>query len=705
MGSDVWRLLPGHLLGPPEIAARMAAGFGAPTALVDSDGTLLAHAPTTDDATFTTWWAGLTNPVRILATLPRTGAYCWLGERQVYAVPITAEDHVVGYSVTCAGDGTDETEWPGLIAPNIQLLGEYLSNAGVARRSLVKLARLAELAGVASANGTGQTDGLAFTAGSLSLVRGAISAYVGLVDEATGGIRFVSIWGQHPGVDFLQPGEGFSGWVLREGQPLVITDLAADPRVATLYRDRSTARLLGARSLAIYPLKGDNVTFGVLGVVRDSTEPFTSDSLYYLAVVAGGLSAVLYNQRLADRLQRQFRRMGAVAEVARVLALSESDDRVYALLAEMAALLLPEPAAVLALMESGTLVARGVHGVDADAVAAIIDRLVQHPPRPPGEWSPIVLNGERVIHAFPLHGQRGLLGYLALPLRRGRATDFDLHIFGAVARTASSALTQRLSLQGAAQAAVDTFVRLIAAREVDSGLLADHSGRVTETAHQIATRLGLGAAQLQSLTMAGRLHDLGLCLIGLAHSAAEVAAPTPPLAHAAGQAGTVLERFWGLGSVAASLRYLREWFDGRGGPTGIAGESIPLTARILAVAEYYDLLLLAANGWESGQALRAVEALAGSAFDPLVVQTLNAVVLGVPTPARPEAPEGLGSLTTREREVLECVARGLGNRAIAATLFISEATVKVHLGHIFKKLGITDRTKAALYLKGHRIIS
>lgn len=51
-------------------------------------------------------------------------------------------------------------------------------------------------------------------------------------------------------------------------------------------------------------------------------------------------------------------------------------------------------------------------------------------------------------------------------------------------------------------------------------------------------------------------------------------------------------------------------------------------------------------------------------------------------------------LSAREREVLELVARGTSNRAIAAELFISEATVKTHLTHIYAKLGVKDRAAA-----------
>jgi DNA-binding NarL/FixJ family response regulator len=54
------------------------------------------------------------------------------------------------------------------------------------------------------------------------------------------------------------------------------------------------------------------------------------------------------------------------------------------------------------------------------------------------------------------------------------------------------------------------------------------------------------------------------------------------------------------------------------------------------------------------------------------------------------------TLTAREVEVLELVARGSSNADIAAALFISEATVKTHLLHSFAKLGVDDRTAAVV---------
>jgi DNA-binding NarL/FixJ family response regulator len=67
-------------------------------------------------------------------------------------------------------------------------------------------------------------------------------------------------------------------------------------------------------------------------------------------------------------------------------------------------------------------------------------------------------------------------------------------------------------------------------------------------------------------------------------------------------------------------------------------------------------------------------------------------------------PASTDVLTGRETEVLRLVAAGATNREIAARLFLSEGTVKNHLSRILSRLGLRDRTQAAIYARDHGLL-
>jgi NarL family two-component system response regulator LiaR len=95
---------------------------------------------------------------------------------------------------------------------------------------------------------------------------------------------------------------------------------------------------------------------------------------------------------------------------------------------------------------------------------------------------------------------------------------------------------------------------------------------------------------------------------------------------------------------------------------------------------------------EPREVVRAVRAAhAGEALlDPVVAARL------VETLAADGAEEPLDRLTPREREVLVLIGRGFPNKRIARELELSEKTVKTHVGHVLAKLGVSDRTQAAV---------
>lgn len=116
-----------------------------------------------------------------------------------------------------------------------------------------------------------------------------------------------------------------------------------------------------------------------------------------------------------------------------------------------------------------------------------------------------------------------------------------------------------------------------------------------------------------------------------------------------------------------------------------------LGAALHAGAEGF--MLKESVGLDLARALRAV-AEGGAWIDPSVATLVITNFRASETSAREK--DGIEHLTDREIEVLRCIAMGLTNPEIAERLFISERTVKTHIGHVFTKLEVRDRVGAVL---------
>ncbi len=94
--------------------------------------------------------------------------------------------------------------------------------------------------------------------------------------------------------------------------------------------------------------------------------------------------------------------------------------------------------------------------------------------------------------------------------------------------------------------------------------------------------------------------------------------------------------------------------------------------------------------------IRAVQA-GESLLAPTVTRRMIESFLQRPRAVDPAAHRALETLTHRERETLALLARGLTNAEIATELFVSETTVKTHVGRVLTKLGLRDRVQAVIY--------
>ena len=121
-----------------------------------------------------------------------------------------------------------------------------------------------------------------------------------------------------------------------------------------------------------------------------------------------------------------------------------------------------------------------------------------------------------------------------------------------------------------------------------------------------------------------------------------------------------------------------------------------LTPALQAGASGYLLKDIAAD--DLMKAIRAAQ----RGETPLAPAVARKLVEGARTPQDDESIK-LAALTERERQVLALLGRGLSNKEIAAKLSISEKTVKFHVSGVLSKLGVSDRTQAALFAAKHQV--
>ncbi|MFD7081332.1 response regulator [Streptomyces sp. NPDC002181] len=90
---------------------------------------------------------------------------------------------------------------------------------------------------------------------------------------------------------------------------------------------------------------------------------------------------------------------------------------------------------------------------------------------------------------------------------------------------------------------------------------------------------------------------------------------------------------------------------------------------------------------------------------PTVTKRLILEFSKLSAPPKPADPAGIGELTERETEVLVLIAQGLSNAEIADRLIVAESTIKTHVSRILVKLGLRDRTQAAVFAYETRLVT
>jgi HD-GYP domain-containing protein (c-di-GMP phosphodiesterase class II) len=208
----------------------------------------------------------------------------------------------------------------------------------------------------------------------------------------------------------------------------------------------------------------------------------------------------------------------------------------------------------------------------------------------PGE--PVMAGGDGVVVGLlPISAEAfGTLVIVRPALRRGRALGEELDSLVVLAAEALRAAEAERDLALTLDASVQSLAALLDLRD---GYTGQHSSTVVRLCEEVGRRVGVAGAELEHLRVAAHLHDLGK--IGVPDQILHKAGPLDVAEWSIMREHPVwgaqaLDRIPGFRAASLAVRHHHERWDGTGYPDGLAGEKIPIGARVIAVCDAYEAM-------------------------------------------------------------------------------------------------------------------
>jgi len=434
-------------------------------------------------------------------------------------------------------------------------------------------------------------------------------------------------------------GEGITGHVALTGKSLLAPDAAKSKYARTI---EGTPVI--DESLLAVPLNYGSRTVGLIVISKLGLDQFDEDDQRLLEVLAGHAAVAVENARLYEAERREAESARALLEFARELAGAHGMEAVLDRVVERTGAILGSPRTSVWIQDSetGELAARAVHGYDADqreevlAVrypAGVTDALADAP-------EPFVMLADELsgltgdasvrldfaIAPLVLDGDRR--GYIASAVPKDRTFgDRELGLLAGIAYQARLAIANAGSFESLEGTFLSTVEALANALEASDEYTSSHARWITDLALRVGENLGLDGTSLKRLELGALFHDIGK--IGIpATILAKPGRLTAEEREFIQQHPVLGERIIApierLEEVRPIVRHCHEHYDGSGYPDRLAGEEIPLEARIILCCDAFHAMTTDRpyrKRLSTAEAIRRLEQNAGTQFDPEVVGT------------------------------------------------------------------------------------
>ncbi|MDO8879847.1 MAG: GAF domain-containing protein [Coriobacteriia bacterium] len=243
-------------------------------------------------------------------------------------------------------------------------------------------------------------------------------------------------------------------------------------------------------------------------------------------------------------------------------------------------------------------------------------------------------HGIRSAVSVPIADDDGVLGVLNVGSRSFPARFGDSHMrtIEMLGRQTATALRNARAVTESRELYFDTLKALALALETKDPYSRGGTDRVLACADALGAAFSLTDQEREALRIAALLHDIGMASVGDAVAEGDRTLTTVERALLKLHpqiAADILTEAPALRHVVPIVYHHHEWFDGAGYLNGLAGESIPIGARILAVADAYVAMTSDRpyrRAFTPAEALREVEDKAGTQFDPAVVDALRDIL-------------------------------------------------------------------------------